>query len=443
MTEQQQAKALAIQSFDFSIPTVGEPTLASSVAAGYQIPDDRRISYFHDLETLAFLGGRGPLPAFEAAGPRGRLFHDPSWTRVGIVTCGGLCPGINHVIKALVETLHFVYGVENVFGIRYGYRGLAPQFKLEPMVLDPEVVDTIHESGGSILGSSRGPQDPGEMLRTLDRLNLNILFTIGGDGTQRGALTLANAARERRLPISIIGVPKTIDNDLDFTDITFGFQTAVHAAAPIIACAHDEAKGAYNGISIVRLMGRDSGFIAAFACLANPVVNLCLVPESPFTLEGPGGLLNWLERRLEKKHHVVIVVAEGAGQNLFAEQPAVKDASGNVLHRDIGTFLRDRIHEHLAAKKVEHAIRYFDPSYQIRAVPAEGTDAVFCGHLAENAVHAAMAGKTGMVVGHWNGQFTHVPIQLAVQERRKINLDGQLWRNLLNVTRQEAYLAAT
>ncbi|MEI8078461.1 MAG: ATP-dependent 6-phosphofructokinase [bacterium] len=443
MTAQQQARALAIQALDFSIPTVGEPTLPSPVAAGYQIPDDRRISYFHDLETLKLLGGRGALPAFEAAGPRGRLFHDPAWTRAGIVTCGGLCPGINHVIKALVETLYFVYGVENVFGIRYGYRGLAPQFKLEPLRLDPEVVDTIHESGGSILGSSRGPQEPAEMLRTLDRLNLNILFTIGGDGTQRGALTLANAARERRLPISIIGVPKTVDNDLDFTDITFGFQTAVHAATPIIACAHDEAKGAYNGISIVRLMGRDSGFIAAFATLANPVVNLCLVPESPFSLEGPGGLLNWLERRLETKHHVVIVVAEGAGQNLFAAQPTVKDASGNVLHQDIGTFLRDRIHEHLATKKVEHAIRYFDPSYQIRAVPAEGTDAVFCGHLAENAVHAAMAGKTGMVVGHWNGQFTHVPIQLAVQERRKINLDGQLWRNLLNVTRQEAYLAAT
>jgi len=268
MTEQQQQHALAIQALDFSVPTVGTPTLPALGASAYHVPDDRKISYFHDLETLEFLCGRGgPLPAFEASGPREKLFHDPAWTRAAIVTCGGLCPGLNHVIKALVETLYFVYGVENVFGIRYGYRGLAPQYKLEPMRLDPEVVDTIHDCGGSILGSSRGPQDPADMLRTLDRLNLNLLFTIGGDGTQRGALALANAARERRLPISVVGVPKTVDNDLDFTDMTFGFQTAVQAAAPIIACAHDEAKGAYNGISIVRLMGRDSGFIAAFATI--------------------------------------------------------------------------------------------------------------------------------------------------------------------------------
>jgi 6-phosphofructokinase 1 len=338
-----------------------------------------------------------------------------------------------------VTTLYESYGVNNVFGIRNGYRGLNPDYHLEPVHLDPDIVDTIHESGGSFLGSSRGQQDTEVLIRTLDRLRLNILFTIGGDGTQRAAAELAMAAIERKLPISVVGVPKTIDNDIDFMDQTFGFGTAVAATTPIISCAHAECKGAANGISIVRLMGRDSGFIAAYATLANPVANFCLVPEVPFELEGEHGLLASLERRLKVKDHALLIVAEGAGQELMPKGETLKDASGNVLHHDIGPFLRDRIHHHLSSRGIDHALRYFDPSYLIRGIPAQGTDAIFCHHLAENAVHAAMAGKTAVVVGHWHNSFTLVPISLATNQRRRIDPASQLWQSVLAVTQQRVY----
>ncbi len=426
----------SVTGLDFSIARLGEPALPSPLRHAKFTEDDRRVAYFSDTRVLTELAAAGKaVPSFEAAGPRATLFHDPAWTRAAIVTCGGLCPGLNNVIKTIVNTLYFQYGVDNVFGIKYGYRGLIPAFKLEPVHLNPDTVDTIHDDGGSMLGSSRGNQDVEEMVRTLDRLRINVLFCIGGDGTLRGATAIAQAARAKNLPISVVGVPKTIDNDIDFTDRTFGFETAVHATGPIITCAHMESKGVYNGISLVRVMGRDSGFIAANASLANPVVNYCLVPEVPFELEGPDGFLASLARRLERSHHAVIVVAEGAGQHLIAEAAnTVKDASGNVLHKDIGLFLKERIAEYLKQQKIEHAIRYFDPSYLVRGVPAEGTDAVFCLHLAENAVHAAMSGRTDMVVGHWHGRFTHVPISLATARRRTIDTTGQLWQSVLGAT---------
>ena len=429
-------KIASVAGLDFSIATLGAPALPSPLKHAEFMEDDRRVAYFSDTRVLTELTATGQLlPAFEAAGPREKIFHDPAWTRAAIVTCGGLCPGLNNVIKTIVNTLYFQYGVDNVFGIKYGYRGLIPAYKLEPVHLSPEVVDTVHGDGGSMLGSSRGDQDVEEMVRTLDRLRINLLFCIGGDGTLRGATELAKAARAKNLPLSVVGVPKTIDNDIDFMDRTFGFETAVHATGPIITCAHMESKGAYNGISIVRVMGRDSGFIAANASLANPVVNYCLVPEVPFELEGPHGFLTSLSRRLARSHHAVIVVAEGAGQHLIADAAnQVKDASGNVLHKDIGLFLKERIATYLKSEKIEHAIRYFDPSYLVRGIPAEGTDAVFCLLLAENAVHAAMSGRTDLVIGHWHGRFTHVPIGLATARRRTINTTGQLWQSVLGAT---------
>ncbi len=425
---------------DFSIPQVGVPTMESPVKDVDFIGSEVKISLFSDISDISACQERQlPLPAFEAAGPRRMIFHDPAWTRAALINCGGLCPGINDVIKAIVTSLWYQYEVRNIFGIRYGYRGLIPKYGLEPMVLDPDVVDTIHEDGGSLLGSSRGYQSEEEVVKTLVRLRINMLFAIGGDGTQRGVRDIAEAARRRGVAVSVIGIPKTIDNDLNFMDRTFGFETAVYAAAPVISSAHYEAKGALNGIGLVKLMGRESGFIAASACLANSVANFCLIPEVPFTLDGEHGLLAALERRFQASDHAVIVVAEGAGQDLFGEANAAKDASGNIKFRDIGIFLKERIAAHLEERGIEHAIKYFDPSYLIRSVPARGTDAVFCLMLGANAVHAAMAGKTGMVVGHWNGQFTHVPVELAVKERRKVNPNGPIWKAVLGATLQKRW----
>jgi 6-phosphofructokinase 1 len=425
---------------DFQVPTLGEATIKSPMSVSEFVDENRRIAYFQDTSALKMcFDCEKPMPSFEVAGPRPQIYHDPTWARAAIVTCGGLCPGINDVIKSLVNTLWFRYGVQSIYGIRYGYRGLVSGNKIRPIDLNPDLVDNIHENGGSMLGSSRGPQPTEEILKTLSRLRVNILFTIGGDGTQRGAREIAEAAMERGMALSVIGIPKTIDNDLNFMDRTFGFETAVYATGQVISCAHDEAKGTFNGIGLVKLMGRESGFIAAYASLANSFVNFCIIPEDSVALRGENGLLAAVERRLKEKDHCVIVVAEGAGQEWFDGENDAHDASGNVKLRDVGTFLEAKLGEHLSGKGIEHSVKYFDPSYIIRSVPARGTDAVFCLNLAENAVHAAMAGKTSMVIGHWFGSFVHVPTALAVRERRKINPDSQFWHTVLGATRQYRY----
>ncbi len=430
---------------DFNVSRVGEPTLESTLKDVIFVDDSERISYCADPTLNDELREKGkPVPAFVAAGPRKQLDHDKRWCKAAIVTCGGICPGLNDVIKAIVTTLYYIYGVKNIYGIRYGYQGLVSDDKfddkyLEPIQLDPDYVDDIHTLGGTILGSSRGEQDVQRMVETLERERINMLFTIGGDGTQTGAHEIAKEIKKHNLNISVIGVPKTIDNDLNFMDKTFGFETAVEAAAPIIGCAHNEAKAAYNGIGLVKLMGRDSGFIAASSALANSVVIFCLIPEVPFELKGENGLREALERRLQKKHHAVIVVAEGAGQNLFNDRKTEKDASGNILHKDIGTFLRDEIKDYFKKKGIDHTVKYIDPSYIIRSLPATGIDSTFCLHLAQHAVHAAMAGMTDVVVGNWHGYFTYVPIPLAIKARRKIDPQGQLWQSVLLTTRQNSY----
>jgi 6-phosphofructokinase 1 len=428
------------EKYDLSIETVGKGTLKSPMKGVPFVSESDRVSLTADIGRIQkFCECGKAIPSLEAAGPRETIFHDPAWTRAGIVTCGGLCPGLNNVIKGLVQVLWFDYGVRNIFGIPYGYRGLNPAYGYSPMILNPDVVDAIQEDGGTILGSSRGNQDAKVMVDTLMRLNINVLFCIGGDGTLRGAHDIAEEVKKRHQPISVIGIPKTIDNDLNLIDRTFGFETAVLSATDVITSAHNEANGAFNGLGLVKLMGRDSGFIAAYAALATTVVNICLVPEVPFTLDG---LFKALESRYSSgKTHAVIVVAEGAGQELFKDQPERKDASGNILKNDIGEFLTRKIKEHFDKVGKEINIKYFDPSYMVRSIPAQGTDAIFCFQLAEAAVHAGMAGKTDMVVGSMNNAFSHVPIEYAVSERKKINPNGALWHAVLGITRQQDYFS--
>lgn len=427
--------------FDLSCKCLGHCTVENPMIGQRFVDDERKVLLAADSQSYRELCAKGvEPPALEQAGPRKQLFHDPAWTRAAIVTCGGLAPGLNAVIKGVVQVLHFDYGVRNIFGIPYGYRGLNPLYRHAPVQLTPEIVDTLHEEGGTTLGSSRGEQDPKVMVDTLQRLNINVLFCVGGDGTLRGAHAIQQEVERRRLPISIIGIPKTIDNDLNLVDRTFGFETAVYKAAEIIANAHVEARGAYNGLSIVKLMGRDSGFIAAYATLANTVVNICLIPEVPFHLEGRDGLMEALERRFRNgKTHCVLVVAEGAGQELFQGKPELKDASGNTLKYDVGDYLCGYAKEHFDTLGLDVSVKYFDPSYSIRSVPARGTDAIFCYQLAENAVHAAMAGRTDIVVGSTGGVFTHVPIPYATYQRKKIDVNGPLWHAVLSATRQDDY----
>jgi 6-phosphofructokinase 1 len=373
------------------------------------------------------------LPSLEPGGPRSRLFFDPADARVGIVSCGGLCPGINDVIRGLVLQCE-KYGVRSVVGFRNGYRGLVPPDGDDPVVLTPSLVDGIDRQGGSILGTSRGAQDPEAMVHTLRSHAINVLFVIGGDGTLRGASAVAAAAHAQGLAISVIGVPKTIDNDIPFIDHSFGFQTAFARAAESIRAAHVEAESHPNGVGLVKLMGRHSGFIACYASLAFHDVDVVLIPEVPFSLDGPGGLLEYIHRRVDSQGHCVVVLAEGAGQDLT--HASGTDASGNARLGEIDRLVRERIIASFAAYRREVTMRYVDPGYEIRSVPANGYDGVYCTRLAHAAVHAALSGRTDMIVGSWHGRFVHLPISLVTAGRNVVDPGGDLWQSVLESTGQ-------
>jgi 6-phosphofructokinase 1 len=392
----------------------------------------------NELSTSLERGGRPP--SFERAGPRAELFFDPARISCGVVTCGGLCPGENDVIRSVVLTLTHSYGVQRILGYRYGFAGLSPSPIEPPIELTLDRVESLHGQGGSVLGSSRGPQDVAQMVETLDRQRIDVLFAIGGDGTLRGAAAIADEVSRRGLAIAVVGIPKTIDNDIEWIDRSFGFSTAVEEARGAIAGAHIEAKGAWNGIGLLELMGRHSGFIAAHACLANPDVNFCLVPEVPFPIEGEGGLLRALERRLEARHHAVLVVAEGAARDVLEGPDAPRDASGNLRLRGVGALLRDRIERHFSEHGQAVSIKFIDPSYLVRSGPANAADSELCLRLGQHAVHAALAGRTRILAGSWHGHFTHVPIALATTRRRLIDPSAPLWRSVLEATGQHRYL---
>ena len=418
---------------DLEVQRIGYGRIQSPITGAHFVDDgDHVVLQSNPAEIQRVLAETGNILAFEKAGPRQKIYFDTSKLKCGIVTCGGLCPGLNDVIRALVLSLFHNYRVRTVFGFPYGYEGLTYRYGHAPVELDPGAVSRIHEYGGTILGSSRGNQDIGEMVDTLDRMNLGILFAVGGDGTLRGAQAIAGEIQRRGLKISVIGIPKTIDNDISYVERSFGFETAVSEAVKAIDAAHTEAKGARNGIGLVKLMGRESGFIAVFASLARSDVNFCLIPEVPFTLDK---LLESVRDRLQRRGHAVIVVAEGAGQDLVGDTQE-RDASGNVKLKDIGLFLKDRINTHFKNIGMEATLKYIDPSYTIRGVPANAYDSAFCLLLGQNAVHAGMAGRTNMVVGYWMNTFTHVPIPLAVSRRKKVDPEGWVWSSVLTSTGQ-------
>jgi len=431
---------------DFTISRLDGPMRVSPLVPGGGheattgfVNDDARIVFDPRMRSIraAFDKNTEP-PSMEVAGPRDEIFFDPREVRAAIVTCGGLCPGINDVIRGIVMQLHYRYRVKEVVGIRYGYSGLVPRIGEPPLTIKPAMVENIHREGGTFLGSSRGPQDPKEIVDFIERQRLDILFTIGGDGTQRGALDIAGEVEQRGLPVSVIGIPKTIDNDISYVERSFGFNTAVSTAKDVLSTGHEEARGAFNGVAVVKLMGRHSGFIAAMAAVANGDANYVLIPEVPFDIEGEKGLLAHLEKRLEERRHALVVVAEGAGQDILeTDESSIRhDASGNRVLADIGVYLRDRIAREFSSGWNAATVKYIDPSYVIRSSPANADDSIFCAKLAHNAVHAAMSGRTKMIVSLWNNTFTHVPMAAVISKRKQIDPTGPEWLSVLETTGQ-------
>lgn len=429
-----------IEPKDLQIDHLGETTLTSPLIetlqechtdlffrkAGQRVLFDPKIT----PETLG-----QELLTLERAGPREKLFFDPSKTKAAIVTCGGLCPGLNDVIRSLVMSLYYRYGVQDILGIRYGYHGLAENTDYLPVQLTPERVRNIHNEGGTILGTSRGTPPKEEILKFIEKNKIDILFTIGGDGTLKGASEIASKARAKNLSLSVVGIPKTIDNDILYIDQSFGFKTAFTEAVRSITSAHNEAASVKNGIGIVKLMGRSSGFISCHAALAMNDVNFVLIPEIPFRLEGAKSFLEALEARVSQSKNTVIVVSEGAGQDFFQSTGEV-DKSGNKKLQDIGIFLRDKIKSYFKEKSIDVNLKYIDPSYNIRSVPASAPDSEYALTLADHAVHAAMAGKTNLVVGKRFEHYVHIPMPLIAQGRRHVDPHGELWFSVLQATGQ-------
>ncbi|MDX1503785.1 MAG: ATP-dependent 6-phosphofructokinase [Thermoanaerobaculia bacterium] len=423
----------------FAIPRLGPATLDSPLAAGSPwsfVSEGRRLPVDPYLDSVRDRLARGEeVPSFEVAGPRSRIYFEPAATRAAIVTCGGLSPGLNDVIRALVRQLVDRYGVGEVVGVRHGLHGFVGERGPEWMPLDLATVEAIDRRGGSILGTSRGSPGTERIVDALVQKEIDILFAIGGDGTMRAAAAVAGEVRRRGLAIAIVGLPKTIDNDIPYVRRSFGFETAVMLASVAVRSARTEAGAVRNGVGLVKLMGRHSGYIAAAATLASAGVDFCLVPEVPFSIEGEGGLLDRVEERLAQRERAVLVVAEGAGQEYLSGERG-RDASGNRRLGDIGGYLRRRLEEGLAERGCRIELKYIDPSYLIRSAPANPSDSLFCARLAQNAVHAAMAGKTELLIGYWHGLMTHVPLAALEGESKTIDPHGELWRNVLETTGQ-------
>ncbi len=423
---------------DMRVKTLGECRFDSPLRGDRRkfVSDESRVR----LEDELGPGATAPEDlTLEKAGPRRRVFFDPPTTTVALVTCGGLSPGLNNVIRSAYYELTHNYGVRRVLGIREGYRGLNPEQGAPPIELTADFVHDIHNLGGTVLASSRGGQDPAVMVDFLESEGIDALLCLGGDGTQRGAHALAQEIEKRGLAKSVVGVPKTIDNDIPYVWMSFGYATSAEVAQEVVRGAHVEALGAPHGVGLVKVMGRNAGFIAAGAALASQEANFVLVPEVPFPLEGEDGFLAALEKRLVDRGHAVVIVAEGAGQHLFEEKSEERDASGNIRHQDIGVFLCDRMRAHLGARGIEFNLRYIDPSYAIRSVPANAWDRILSDRMARMGVHAAIAGKTDVLIGSHHDSLVHVPIGTAVAQRRHMDTHSDMWQAVLSCTGQPSW----
>ena len=438
------SETMKIDSFDTQIQLLGETKIPSplkgKIKGGYTsrfVRDDDRIICTVDRKEIQYcVENNLEISSFEKAGPREKVYFDPSKLKCAIVTCGGLSPGLNDIIRSVVLELHYCYGVRNIYGIKYGLQGFIPEYAHDVMDLTPEAVSNILDMGGTILGSSRGTQDIDAVVDCLERMNIGILFMVGGDGTLMAANKIADEINARNLKISIIVIPKTIDNDIYLVSKTFGFDTAVDIATNAIKGAHNEAAGYPCGIGLIKLMGRHAGFLAATAALAQQDANFVLIPEIEIDLHGDSGFLCTLEKRLIERNHAVVVAAEGAGQKFFSGQKTEYDPSGNIKLKDIGVFLKNEIVTWFKEKNIPVTLKYIDPSYMIRSLPANANDSVFCGFLGRDAVHAGMAGKTKLLISYWNNNYVHIPMEASAGRRKNVDPQGKLWQSVLEATGQ-------
>ena len=373
------------------------------------------------------------LPASWAvrAGPRDTIYFDPSAITAGIVTVGGLCPGVNHILQALVVALT-AYGVRDIRGIRYGLRGFF-ETDYPPVPLSVESVDQIHLNGGTVLGTSRGGSNVPRIVDAIQLMKLDQVYLVGGNGGNAAADAIHRECKARGYPCAVVGLPKSIDNDILLIDSCFGFSTATNEAQRAIMAASVEARSAHNGIGLVKLMGRSSGFLAAQASVGAGVVDVCLLPEVTFDLQQ---VLSYVFDVLKRRGHAVIVVAEGAAQDTMRaelqasglEVPDERDPSGNPLLLDVGKWLRDKLKAAAHERQTQIDLKYLSPAYMIRSVVADSGDAVYCRMLGHSAVHGAMAGFSGITAGVCSKHYVLLPSHEVVRTTRRLDPRGRLYR---------------
>ncbi|KAK8793513.1 hypothetical protein WA158_004872 [Blastocystis sp. Blastoise] len=407
-------------------------------------------SYYNDYQTdysciLADIvrkpNDKPYITAYVRGGPRSKLWFNPKKSNAVIVTCGGLCPGLNNVIREVTCSLIENYGVEHVYGIYEGYSGFEKALSDPSYMVDLtlQFIATIHHEGGSILKSSRGGFNADKIIEWCLKYNVNMIYVIGGDGTHRGATVLFEEIEKRNLNIAVAGIPKTIDNDIAMVDRSFGFDTAVQESLHAIHSAWVEATCAPNGIGLVKLMGRDAGFIAAFATISSHDVDLCLIPEVPVVFDDPEfpeySIIPYIESILKLKKHCVIVVSEGV--QIQGVQGSGTDESGNKRYADVGKFLKDYLTSTFAERGNPVSVKYIDPSYMIRTTPANAFDSQQCLILAENVVHGVMAGYTGFTVGLCNNRTVYIPIEMLTDNSpRYLYPFGRTYERVVNITNQ-------
>lgn len=408
----------------------------------------------HTVFDLSSASNRTPQQqqhAYLRAGPRMEIYFNPcgppDCVRAAIVTCGGLCPGLNTVIRELVVGLWELYGVRQIYGVKAGYRGFySTTTATGPMIqLNPKLVHDWHKRGGTALETSRGGFDLHKIVDAIQDHGFNQVYIIGGDGTMRGAVKIFDEICSRKLQVAVVGIPKTVDNDVGIIDRSFGFQTAVEMAQEAVHAAHVEAESAVNGIGLVKLMGRSTGHIAVHSTLSSRDVDCCLIPENNFYLEGKGGLFEFLEDKLKQNGHAVVVVAEGAGQDIIPITDAQKeerDESGNPVFLDVGVWLKSELKKWWERDHPGElfTVKYVDPTYMIRAVPANATDNLYCTLLAHSAIHGVMAGYTGFVAGPINGIYAYIPLKEVAEAKNPVNIKDHKWAWVRSVNNQPDFM---
>ncbi|XP_047085437.1 ATP-dependent 6-phosphofructokinase 5, chloroplastic-like [Lolium rigidum] len=421
-------------------PTRDESSTPMDMWNGYVNNDDRALMKVINYSSPTSAGAECIDPDcswveqwVHRAGPRKDIYYEPVEVKAAIVTCGGLCPGLNDVIRQVVFTLE-TYGVKNIVGIPFGYRGFFEK-GLKEMPLSRRIVENINLAGGSFLGVSRGGAKTSEIVDSIQARRIDMLFVLGGNGTHAGANAIHDECRKRKLKVSVVAVPKTIDNDIPLMDKTFGFDTAVEEAQRAVNSAYIEARSAYHGIGLVKLMGRSSGFIAMHASLSSGQVDVCLIPEVPFTLDGEYGVLQHLEHLLKTKGFCVVCVAEAAGQELLQNSGAT-DASGNLILSDIGVHMQQKIKMHFKGIGVHADVKYIDPTYMVRACRANASDAILCTVLGQNAVHAAFAGFSGITSCICNNHYVYLPITEVITAPKRVNPNSRMLHRCLTSTGQ-------